>query len=230
MEKKGITFKVWGKRALFSNPIIKIGDDEMTYMVPTYQALKGIVESIYWKPTINWIIDRVRIMNPICTETVRVKKANGQIVHYTCLKDVCYQVTAHFEWNMNRPDLAHDRNDGKHITIAKRYLGQGGKQEVYLGNKLFLAAVEPINFDYGAGAYDLTDEIAFGLMLHDNTYVNDIRTNGTSENQYIYFWQPVMKKGVIEFIRPEECTICIKQTNKVNNDNRRSIIGFENFE
>ena len=42
--------------------------------IPTYEALKGITESIYWKPTIIWIIDAVRVMNPIQTETKGIRR------------------------------------------------------------------------------------------------------------------------------------------------------------
>ena len=57
-----IEFRLWGRRALFSDPITRVGGEKYTYPVPTYQALKGVVESIYWKPTIVWHIDKVRVM------------------------------------------------------------------------------------------------------------------------------------------------------------------------
>ena len=53
-----ITFKVYGRMALFTDPITRMGGEKSSYAVPTYQALKGIVESIYWKPTILWYMMR----------------------------------------------------------------------------------------------------------------------------------------------------------------------------
>ena len=47
-----IQFKVYGRMALFTDPITKLGGEKSSYSIPTYQALKGITESIYWKPTI----------------------------------------------------------------------------------------------------------------------------------------------------------------------------------
>jgi CRISPR-associated protein Cas5d len=69
MQKKRNTveFEVSGKRALFSDPISRVGGEKTSYYVPTYEALKGILASVYWKPTIIWIIDAVRVMNPIQT-------------------------------------------------------------------------------------------------------------------------------------------------------------------
>ena len=41
MEKdNSIEFKVYGKKALFSEPITRTGGEKSTYLVPTYQALK----------------------------------------------------------------------------------------------------------------------------------------------------------------------------------------------
>ena len=67
--KNSIEFKVYGRYALFTDPLTKTGGEKYTYQIPTYQSLKGICESIYWKPTFQWVIDDVRIMNPIRTQS-----------------------------------------------------------------------------------------------------------------------------------------------------------------
>lgn len=67
--KNQIEYKVYGRYALFTDPLTKTGGEKFTYQIPTYQALKGITESIYWKPTFIWVIDSVRIMNTIQTES-----------------------------------------------------------------------------------------------------------------------------------------------------------------
>ena len=71
--ENAIEFRLWGRRALFSDPITRVGGEKYTYPVPTYQALKGVVESIYWKPTIIWHIDKVRVMHPIRNEAINCK-------------------------------------------------------------------------------------------------------------------------------------------------------------
>ena len=56
MEKaNSIEYKVYGEYALFTDPLTKTGGEKFSYQVPTYQALKGITESIYWKPTLCWV-------------------------------------------------------------------------------------------------------------------------------------------------------------------------------
>lgn len=64
-----VEFQVSGDYALFSDPIMRVGGEKCTYQVPTYEALKGVLSSVYWKPTLTWIIDAVRVMNPIQMET-----------------------------------------------------------------------------------------------------------------------------------------------------------------
>lgn len=126
------SYKVYGDWALFTDPIMKLGGEKFTYPVPTYQALKGITESIYWKPTIVIHIDKVRVMKAINVEAkdIRLFKYNdskaSDLARYTYLKDVEYQVLAHFEFNLNRPDLARDRNIKKHLAIMQRCIKRGG--------------------------------------------------------------------------------------------------------
>lgn len=121
-----VEFQVTGDYALFSDPILRVGGEKCSYQVPTYEALKGILSSVYWKPTLIWYIDAVRIMNPIQTEVkgIRPIKYNGgnELAYYTYLKHCCYQVRAHFEWNDNRPELSADRNENKHHNIARRMI------------------------------------------------------------------------------------------------------------
>jgi CRISPR-associated protein Cas5d len=62
MMKNSVSFKLWGKYALFTDPITKLGGEKCSYHVPTYEAIKGVLKSIYWKPTIIWYIDRLRVI------------------------------------------------------------------------------------------------------------------------------------------------------------------------
>ena len=52
-----IEFEVYGSYALFSDPVLRVGGEKTSYHIPTYEALKGITESIYWKPSIIWYIE-----------------------------------------------------------------------------------------------------------------------------------------------------------------------------
>ena len=116
----GVEFKATGASALFTDILTKVGGERCTYMIPTYEALKGILQSVYWKPTIVWVIDKVRVVNQIKTvrrgvRPIKYSDGSNDLAYYTYLDDVCYQVKAHFEWNLNRPELECDRDAGKHF-------------------------------------------------------------------------------------------------------------------
>lgn len=202
-----VEFTVHGNYALFTDPLTKIGGEKCSYQIPTYQALKGILESVYWKPTIVWYIDKVRIMKPIRTQTRSAKPINYGGGHflsiYTYLVDVEYQIQAHFEWNLNREDLAKDRNENKHYFVAKRMIDRGGRRDIFLGARECQGYVEPCRFGEGEGFYDNYGELAFDLMFHGFDYPDE---SGKSE-LYARFWRPKMINGVIEFPRPEDCQL-----------------------
>lgn len=206
-----IEFEVYGNYALFSDPVTRVGGEKSTYHIPTYEALKGITESVYWKPTLRWIIDAVRVMNPIQTETKGIRpigyNGGNELAYYTYLKDVRYQVRAHFEFNLNHPELEDDRNEHKHHNIAKRMVQRGGRRDVFLGTRECQAFVEPCVFGEGEGFYDkMPGETAYGFMYHGITYADEAVLPEEQNKMTVNFWRPVMKQGgIIEFLRPEEC-------------------------
>ena len=211
MHQNIVEFEVNGRNALFSDPVMRIGGEKCTMQIPTYEALKGVLHSVYWKPTITWMVDTVRVMNPIQTEVkgIRPIKYSGgnDLSYYTYLRDVRYQVRAHFIWNENRPELTDDRDENKHHNIAKRMIEKGGRRDIFLGTRECQAYVEPCEFGEGDGYYDETPELAFGLMYHGITYADEAYSEETKGKMTIRFWHPVMKKGIITFIKPEDCPI-----------------------
>jgi CRISPR-associated protein Cas5d len=174
--------------------------------VPTYESLKGVAKSIYWKPTLIWVIDEVRVMKRIRTQTKGTKplefSGGNSLAIYTFLSDVEYQVRAHFEWNEHREELAQDRIEGKHLAIARRMLERGGRQDVFLGTRDCQAYVEPCAFGSGSGELDHDGELAFGLMFHGFDYPDEC---GGSE-LHARFWRPTMVNGTILFAKPHTCT------------------------
>jgi CRISPR-associated protein Cas5d len=202
-----IEFKVWGRFALFTDPLTKIGGEKCSYHIPTYEGIKGITKSIYWKPTFFWVIDKVRVMKRIRTQTKGTKPleygGGNTLAIYTFLADVEYQVKAHFEWNPHRPELGEDRVEAKHHLIAKRMLERGGRQDIFLGTRDCQGYVEPCEFGSGPSHYDDAGELAFGLMFHGFDYPDEIGEN----KLHTRFWRPTMVNGVIKFIRPEDCQI-----------------------
>ena len=217
--KNCIEFRLWGRYALFTDPLTKIGGEKCSYHLPTYEALKGVCKSIYWKPSIIWVIDAVRVMRRIQTQTKGTKPlefgGGNTLSIYTFLtgengpadKGVEYQVRAHFEMNENQETLKKDQIDGKHFAIAKRMLERGGRQDIFLGTRDCQGYVEPCVFNEGEGAYDNDSEIDYGLMFHGFEYPDETGI----EELVARFWRPVMRKGIIRFLHPKQCTEELKK-------------------
>lgn len=211
-----LEFKVWARHALFTDPLTKIGGEKFSYHVPTYEALKGITKSIYWKPSLIWVIDEVRVMKRIRTQTKGTKPleygGGNSLAIYTFLADVEYQVRAHFEWNTHRADLQGDQVEGKHHTIAKRMLDRGGRQDIFLGTRDCQGYVEACEFGNGESEYGDAGELAFGVMFHGFDYPDE---TGTGE-LHARFWRQTMVDGKIVFDRPESSSMMRKFVRTMN--------------
>lgn len=208
-----VEFVVHGNYALFSDPITRVGGEKFSYQIPTYQALKGILESVYWKPTFIWYIDEARVMNKIQTQSKGIRpiwykpeKKKGKLVlndlaNYTYLKNVSYHVRAYFEWNENRPELAHDRNEHKHHNIAKRMIQCGGRRDIFIGTRECQGYVEPCVFGEGEGFYDGYGELNFGVMVHGFEYPDE---TGKDEMSVRLWKSAKMENGYIRFPLPND--------------------------
>ena len=208
MDKKrnSVEFKITGRYAMFADPVTRVGGEKFSYQIPTYQSLKGILESVYWKPTFIWYIDAVRVMKKIQTESKGIKpiKMSGgnDLSYYTYLRDVEYQVLAHFDWNCQRDKLEKDRDEHKHHNIAKRSIQKGGRRDVFLGTRECQGYVEPCVFgEDGKSFYDQYGELDFGVMFHGYDYPDE-----TGKDELVVrLWRPKMIDGIIKFPMPKDC-------------------------
>lgn len=210
--QNSVTFKVRGRYALFTDPLTRIGGEKYSYQVPTYEAVKGILSSVYWKPTIVWIIDKIRVMKQIRTQPRGVKpikysSGGNDLSIYTYLADVEYQVQAHFEWNYKRTDLEKDRNEDKHFKIAQRMIERGGRRDIFLGTRECQGYVEPCEFGTDKGFYDNYGEMSFGLMFHGFDYPDEYKP----AEFWARFWRAKMTNGIIEFPKPDNTKEIIRK-------------------
>ncbi len=213
MDKKrnSVEFKITGRYAMFADPVTRVGGEKFSYQIPTYQALKGILESVYWKPTFIWYIDAVRVMKKIQTESKGIKpiKMSGgnDLAFYTYLREVEYQVLAHFEWNKHRNDLDDDRDENKHHNITKRCIVKGGRRDIFLGTRECQGYVEPCVFNEEVGFYDKYGELDFGVQFHGYDYPDE---TGKDELA-VRLWRAKMKDGLIEFPMPKDCDSSLRR-------------------
>lgn len=143
-------FKVMmeGDYACFSRPELKV--ERVTYDVPPPGALEGILKSVYWKPSIRYVIDRIIVFRPIDFVNIRRNEVKDKVLYsavksqmngkggdpciYTSesrsqrasmvLKDVKYGVEFHFELTGLKNEKEDDA-ENKHYNIIKRRLEKG---------------------------------------------------------------------------------------------------------
>lgn len=200
--------RVRGDLALFTNPATKGGGERSSYPIPTRQALQGIVDAVYHKPTITNIITEVKVINQIQTELhgVRALLANygADLSYVSYLSDVEYLVKFHFIWNENRPDLIQDRLPNKHEAIMARSIKKGGRRDVFLGTRECLGLVDEISqeeYETAESYYD-NQSIDLGIMFHSFAYPKD-----KSQPLQSFFTKTVMENGIVKFKEQADCEI-----------------------
>lgn len=202
----GVKLKVWGDYACFTRPEMKV--ERVSYDVMTPSAARGILEAIYWKPAIHWVIDRIHVLNPIRFDNIRRNEISGKLPLgnvKTAMKDGCFPVQAFIEDDRQQRaalilrDVAYvieanfeftgneDNNHAKHKEIFDRRASKGQCfHHPYLGCREFPAhfiPVEDIPKSIHQGEKDL------GWMLHDIDFEKGMEAK---------FFRAIMHNGTIE--------------------------------
>ena len=73
----GVILEVWGDYAAFNRPEMKV--ERVSYEVMTPSAARGILTAIYWKPQMQWVVDRIRVLAPIRFTQVRRNEIDTKI-------------------------------------------------------------------------------------------------------------------------------------------------------
>ena len=63
--------------ACYTRPELKV--ERVSYDVPTPSALEGMLKSIYWKPAMRYVIDKIVVFNPIRFANVRRNEVKKKI-------------------------------------------------------------------------------------------------------------------------------------------------------
>jgi len=191
-----IKLHVWGTNACFTRPEMKV--ERVSYDVITPSAARGILEAIYWKPEIRWVIERLHVLRPIAFTNVRRNEVSNKVPvrgpagvgkamkgdpaplalyveddrqqrAATILRDVGYVIEARFEM------LDPAEKVEKHYNMFKRRAEKGQCfHRPYLGCREF-----PAHFAWVNGSFPpscLPDEQRdrdLGFMLLDIAFVPD---------------------------------------------------------
>lgn len=218
----GLKLHVWGDYACFTRPEMKV--ERLSYDVMTPSAARGIVEAIYWKPQIRWMIDRIYVLKPIRFETFRrnelaskiseakvnqaMKKGDSRDLKVfmdddrqqraaTILRDVGYVIDAHFQIV---PGSGDEGLEAKHFAALRRRARKGQCfHRPYLGNREFPAYFELIEDELPETELGTVDrDRDLGWMLYDIDF---------SDGMAPTYFRARMVDGAIEVPAPDSTKV-----------------------
>lgn len=213
----GIMIRVMGDYALFTRPEMKV--ERVSYDIITPSAARGIIEAVYWKPAIRWVIDKIHVMKEIEFTNIRrnevsdkastdkalqIMKGSDEPFYLSStearqqraalvLKNVDYVIEAHFE--LTDKAGAEDTKE-KHYNIILRRLRKGQHFHApCLGTREFGAKVEIVE-DGTAIPQSPLGDVDLGWMLHDLDFsdLRDIKPQ---------FFRASLKNGVLDLTQLE---------------------------
>lgn len=215
----GIRLHVWGERACFTRPEMKV--ERVSYDVMTPSAARGILEAVHWKPAIRWIVDRIHVLKPIRFQSFRRNEVgakasaanaaramtsgsttglglevedNRQQRATTLLTNVAYVIEAHFELT----ERAGGDTEAKHLSMFNRRAETGQCfHRPCLGTREFAADFELLPQGAALPGSDLPPEQRdrdLGWMLHDLDFTNP--ANVASQ-----FFRARLQNGVLDVRR-----------------------------
>ena len=192
--------EVEGAYALYTRPECKT--ERASYPVPTPSAMEGLLRSVFWKPAIRYVIDKIVVYRPVryvCVRRNEVKekvkpalirrrmRGEGDPCIYAreavtisqrasvLLKDVRYGVEFHFEMTGIRSDGEHE-TAAKYAEMLRRRLEKGQYfQKPFLGCREFPAERLRLVGAFTPADVDesLRGEHDLGVMLYGLVYRDD---------------------------------------------------------
>ncbi|QIK37938.1 type I-C CRISPR-associated protein Cas5 [Caldichromatium japonicum] len=216
----GITIRVQGPYALFTHPEMKV--ERVSYGVITPSAARGIIEGVYWKPAIRWVIDKTHVLREIEFTNIRRNEVSDkasvdnalQVINGAnkplyiaatesrqqraamVLKDVDYVIEAHFE-KVEKEWGERDTEEGYYNIVLRRLRNGQHFHAPCLGTREFPAKVTLIEEKGAIPKSPLTGKRDLGYMLYDLDFSNprDIQP---------MFFRAIMEDGMVVVPKPEE--------------------------
>lgn len=214
---QGVKLLVRGDYACWTRPEMKA--ERVSYDVMTPSGARGILEAIYWKPQIRWVIDRIHVFKPIHFTNIRrnevahkipvrnVKTAmnggnevlalyaddskNRQQRASLILTNVCYGIEAHFViLEAKEQDGSVTRDPtAKHLDIFNRRVKKG-----QCFHRPYLGTREFVADFMSVDEWpecpnELLGERDLGFMLHDIDF---------ADNMTPHFFRARMVDGMID--------------------------------
>lgn len=148
-----IKLHIWGDHACFTRPEMKA--ERVSYDVITPSAARGLLEAIYWKPQIRWVIEKIHVLKPVRFTSIRrneigkkmpvpdakmmkgEKPVPGILIEderqqraSLILTNVAYLIETRIDlldrrFEKNGPEMPANEAAGKHLEMFKRRARNG---------------------------------------------------------------------------------------------------------
>ena len=195
----GFKIMVSGAYACFTRPEMKT--ERVSYDVPTPGAMEGLIKSVYWKPALRIVVDKIVVFRPIQFINIRRNEVNDKVSFLKLkwqmehgqeraglyaseirsqrgsmiLKDVCYGVEFHFELTGLQSEH-DDESEEKHYNIMLRRLkkGQFFRQPVLGCREFSVDRIELVDeFPLDTVSETLKGDVDLGYMLYHMKFRDD---------------------------------------------------------
>lgn len=187
----GIRLQVWGERACFTRPEMKV--ERVSYEVMTPSAARAVFESILWKPQIRWRVQCIEVLRPIRWMNLRRNEVKSKVLMPSAvramqsgsgqlgidieddhtqrasllLRDVAYRIHADLELT--------ERSTDPLIKYAEMFARRARKgqcvNQPYLGCREFAAEFVLVESDTPQPP-PIDETRSLGWMLHDLDFSN----------------------------------------------------------
>jgi len=186
----GVKLRVWGDYALFTRPEMKV--ERVSYDVMTPSAARGILEAVYWKPAIRWIVDRIHVLKLIRFENIRRNELkNKASINAQTMRNTDQPVCQFIEDNrQQRASLV--LKDVEYIIEAQFELTGSDTADPQCFHRPYFGCREfPVSFEWCDKIPDTVhkEKQDLGYMLHDIDFANGMAPR---------FFRAVMHDGIID--------------------------------
>jgi CRISPR-associated protein Cas5d len=222
-----VSLKIWSDWACFTRPENKV--ERVSYDIITPSAARGVLESIFWKPEMRYLVREIWVLNPIkraslvrnevqslaVAKTAKDWAKNGGGFnaedsrtqrHSLMLRDVAYIIKAEIALQPHATDPMQ-----KYLEIVERRIAKGQAYRMpYLGTREFSAHFAPPD----GTETPIPESNELGRMLFDLEYHEQKKGSVTyrqhnqngatwvSGNAKPKFFRAILENGVLR-VPPE---------------------------
>lgn len=197
-----LNVRISGSRALFTNPLLSV--ERYSHPVITPTAAAGVLESIYWKPEIQWEVQSIKIISDFWPQRISFvrNEIKSKIPKRGKRLDVSSDRTQRMSSILLNVDyivqfkclVLKPKDATKHYEVAKRRISKGQYfRPPYLGCSEYSATVTLPTGQEQVCDYLLNRDIELGAMVKRMVF-----QEGQKPQREIF--HPIIRNGVIECI------------------------------